>query len=114
MPEVTQISAAQLKALQATGNVLILDVRSKAEVEKSGLVPGAVHMPAIEVQKKSRPSSVEFDPAFDKAKTIVVYCAIGARSSAVADMLVKQGYADVRDFSKFSNWTDAGFPVQSA
>lgn len=112
MPQVTPITATQLKDLATSSKVLILDVRSQNEIERTGIIPGARHIPAAEVPKKSRANSPEFDSAFQMAETIVVYCAMGARSSAVAEALVNQGYPDVRDLGKLSNWLDAGLPVK--
>lgn len=114
MSSVKPISATELKTIASQGKVLILDVRTDAEIERSGRVPGARSIPAIEVPKKARPESAEFDPVFKSAQTIVVYCGVGVRSAAVAESLVKLGYGDVRDLGRFSYWADAGLPVEKA
>ena len=111
MMTVTQIAPNELKTLIDAKKALVLDVRSNSEIERTGTIPGAICIPAVEVRRRARPDSNEFDPVFADAKTIVVFCAIGARSAAVAEVLVEIGYGDVRNLGKFSDWTGAGLPV---
>ncbi len=106
------ITPAEAMQLQATSKVLMLDVRSVAEISQSGTVRGALCIPAIEVYTKARPRSDHFDKRFAEAKTIIVFCAVGARSEAVAQTLVRLGYADVRNMKRFGDWVAAGGAVQ--
>ena len=110
--DATTISAHELMALQKSSNVLVLDVRSATEISKTGTIPGAACIPAIDVFRKAQPTSVKFDARFSEADTIVVFCAVGIRSEAVAQTLRGLGYANVRNMSRFSEWVDAGGRVQ--
>lgn len=107
------VDPATLKALISEQNTLVIDVRSETEIGKTGTIKGACCIPAIEVPRRARRGGDDYDPRFATAKTIVVFCAIGARSAAVAETLVNMGYPDVRDFGRLSHWTDAGFPTEA-
>lgn len=111
--EAQTISALDLMELQKSSNVLILDVRSAPEISKSGTIPGAVCIPAIDVFRKAQPTSVKFDARFSEADTIVVFCAVGIRSEAVAQTLRGLGYNNVRNMNRFAEWIDAGGDVQT-
>jgi hydroxyacylglutathione hydrolase len=69
--------------------VQIVDVRGAGEVESTGVVPGAVHIPLAALVRRLD----ELDPA---APT-VVYCAGGYRSSIAASTLRARGFTDVSD-----------------
>jgi rhodanese-related sulfurtransferase len=106
------ISPAEAMKMQASSKVLMLDVRSAAEIMQSGTVRGALCIPAIEVYTKAKPNSDHFEKRFAEAETIIVFCAVGARSEAVAHTLARLGYGDVRNMKRFGDWVAAGGPVQ--
>ena len=82
---------------------IILDVRTQGEWSR-GHIPGAVFMPM-----RSVPNNLDKLP---KDKKIVVVCATGARSGAVADYLDKQGYPWVKNYSKgIVDWAKRGLPL---
>ncbi len=78
---VPRISPEEAKALVGKADVLFLDVREPAEVAASGKVPGAVAVPRGLVEFRADPDSQLHDKAFDRAKTVVAYCASGGRSA---------------------------------
>ncbi len=48
----------------------------------------------------------------DKNATIVVYCAVGGRSSRAASMMVQKGYKNVINMAGGINaWNAAGYPT---
>jgi rhodanese-related sulfurtransferase len=108
------ITPAEAMRLQASSKVMMLDVRSAIEIVQSGTVRGALCIPAIEVYTKAKPSSAHFDKRFAEADTIIVFCAVGARSEAVVHTLLRLGYADVRNMKRFGDWIAAGGAVQVA
>lgn len=111
---VPSISAPEAMALQKSAKVLMLDVRSALEINQTGTVKGALCIPAIDVYPKARPTSPTFDPKFEQAETIIVFCAVGARSEAVGVSLLRLGYTDVRNMKRFSDWVAAGGAVQAS
>ncbi|KIZ45204.1 MULTISPECIES: rhodanese-like domain-containing protein [Rhodopseudomonas] len=105
--EVPRISPADAKALLGQPNVLFLDVREPAELAAAGKVQGALSVPRGLVEFRADPASPLHDAAFDRAKTVIAYCASGGRSALVGKTLKDMGYSDVRNLGAFKGWLDA-------
>jgi rhodanese-related sulfurtransferase len=105
---VPRISPEEAKALVGRPDVLFLDVREPPEVAASGKVAGAVAVPRGLVEFRADPASPMHDKAFDRAKTVVTYCASGGRSALVGHTLKEMGYENVRNLGGFKGWLDAG------
>jgi len=110
--EVPRISPDEAKGLLGRADVLFLDVREPAEVATSGKVPGALAVPRGLVEFRADPTSALHDQAFDRAKTVVAYCASGGRSALVGKTLKDMGYAKVLNLGGFKDWVDAGGEVE--
>jgi rhodanese-related sulfurtransferase len=54
------------------------------------------------------------DKAFDRAKTVIAYCASGGRSALVGKTLKDMGYSNVRNLGGFKGWLEAGGGVEKA
>ena len=63
------------------GGALVVDVRDAAEVEQSGKVAGAVHIPRGMVEFRADPDTPYYDKSFEKDRAVVVYCASGGRAA---------------------------------
>ena len=63
---------------------LVVDVRDAPEVEQSGKVAGAVHIPRGMLEFRADPESPYYDKNFAKDKTVIVYCASGGRARCPA------------------------------
>lgn len=88
----------------APGSVFLLDVRTPREYA-AGRIPGSVLIPMNQV-----PSRLAEIP---KDKRVVVVCASGARSAAVADYLQRNGYPDAVNYSGgVFDWARKGLPVE--
>ena len=109
---VPRISPEEAKGLLGRTDVLFLDVREPAEVAASGKVPGALAIPRGLVEFRADPASPQHDAAFDRAKTVVAYCASGGRSALVGKTLKEMGYANVKNLGGFKGWLDAGGEVE--
>jgi rhodanese-related sulfurtransferase len=112
--QVPRISPEEAKALLGRTDVLFLDVREPAEVAASGKVPGALAVPRGLVEFRADPASPLHDAAFDRAKTVVAYCASGGRSALVGKTLKEMGYTNVKNLGGFKGWLDAGGEVEKA
>ena len=111
---VPRISPDDAKGLVGRPDVLFLDVREPAEVATSGKVPGALAVPRGLVEFRADRSLPAHDAAFDRAKTVIAYCASGGRSALVGKTLKDMGYGDVRNLGGFKGWVDAGGAVEKA
>ena len=112
--EVPRISPDEAKGLLGRADVLFLDVREPAEVATSGKVPGALAVPRGLVEFRADPASAMHDTAFDRAKTVIAYCASGGRSALVGKTLKDMGYSNVRNLGGFKGWLEAGGEVEKA
>ena len=111
---VPRISPEEAKGWLGRTDVLFLDVREPTEVAASGKVRGAVAVPRGLVEFRADPASPMHDAAFDRAKTVVAYCASGGRSALVGKTLKDMGYANVRNLGGFKDWLDAGGEIDKA
>ena len=109
---VPRISPDEAKGWLGRTDVLFLDVREPTEVAASGKVRGAVAVPRGLVEFRADPASPMHDAAFDRAKTVVAYCASGGRSALVGKTLKDMGYANVRNLGGFKGWLDAGGEIE--
>jgi len=113
-PSVPQLSTTNLAAILATSNtntqatnVVLLDVRSRKEFDFSHL-PGARH-----IDPDAKPAEV--DRALgDHSGPVVVYCAVGWRSSDLAQRLIKAGRTNVHNLEgSIFAWANEGRPLEA-
>jgi rhodanese-related sulfurtransferase len=108
---VPKISPQDTAALIAGGNVLVVDVRDGTEVQNTGKVQGAKHVPRGMLEFRADPDSPYYDPEFNRDKTVLVYCASGGRSALAGKTLHDLGYKDVRNLGSFKEWAESGGTV---
>jgi rhodanese-related sulfurtransferase len=106
-PAVPQLSTTQLRAWQADTTrvqALLLDARASAEYQVSHL-NGALLTPDF----KAAVQALKDRP---KDTPIVVYCAVGVRSTALADQLRRAGWSQVSNLEgSIFEWANLGYPV---
>jgi rhodanese-related sulfurtransferase len=108
---VPKITAVQAQEIISKGNALIVDVRDAPEVEQSGKVAGAVHVPRGMLEFRADPESPYHDSNFTKDKTVVVYCASGGRAALGGQALKELGYGEVYNLGAFKDWVEGGGAV---
>lgn len=111
---VPRVSPEDAKSLVGRDDVLFLDVREPSEVATTGKVPGALAIPRGLVEFRADPASALHDAKFDRAKTVVAYCASGGRSALVGKTLKDMGYTNVLNLGGFKGWMDAGGAIEKA
>ena len=95
-PGVTGITAEELRALRADGEVVLVDVRTPEEQAVS-MIPGAVTQAEFEAERGKYAGA-----------PVVTYCTIGARSGEYAAKLAADG-VEVRNLEgSLLAWTHAG------
>lgn len=105
MAPVDHIDIAQLEQLQQAGPVLLLDVRTDAEVAR-GIIAGAKHIPLNMIPARYS----ELEP---QAVT-VIYCASGARSAQACAWLADKGFTSVHNLQGgIVGWQRSGLPIAS-
>ena len=109
---VPAITPQETAALIADGKAIVVDVRDGTEVQASGKLKGARHVPRGLLEFKADPESPMYDPALQREKTIIVYCASGGRSALAGKTLKDMGYSDVRNLGGFQDWVTSGGAVE--
>ena len=103
---VREVMPAEALELMARGARLV-DVRDAPEL-LAGTARGSIHVPQCELVARVG------EAAGDRATTLLLICATGARSLRAAAQLTVLGYADVRSVAGgFSRWRREGLPVES-
>jgi rhodanese-related sulfurtransferase len=105
---VPRIAVDAAKAMLGRSDVLFVDVREPGEVAASGKIVGALAVPRGLLEFRADPSSPLHDASFDRAKTVITYCASGGRAALAGKTLKDMGYANVHNLGGFKGWLDAG------
>lgn len=111
---VPRITPAQAREMMAKGNTLVIDVRDTLEVEQSGMIAGAIHVSRGMLEFRADPASPYHDKTFDRAKSVILYCASGGRSALGAKTLRDMGYERVYNLGALKDWIGSGGPVEQA
>lgn len=111
---VPRIGREEAAALMAKGGALVVDVRDAPELQASGKIAGAVHVPRGMLEFRADPDSPYHDPAFDRDRTVILYCASGGRAALAGKTLQELGYRDVRNLGGFKEWAESGGAVERA
>ena len=110
---VEALSAEQVAAEIAGGDVLLVDLREPDERMGAGAIPGAVHAPRGMLEFYADPTSPYHRPEFDPDGRVILYCDSGSRSALAADTLRQLGYACVALLDGgFKAWKEPGQPVE--
>ncbi|GMO30367.1 MULTISPECIES: rhodanese-like domain-containing protein [unclassified Bradyrhizobium] len=104
VPKITSDEAAEMIR---SGNTLVVDVRDAPEVAASGKIAGAVNVSRGMLEFRADPELPSHDKAFDKSKSVILYCASGGRSALAGKLLKDLGYEKVYNLGGFKDWTGA-------
>jgi rhodanese-related sulfurtransferase len=108
---VPRITPDQARTMMADGAVVI-DVRDGSELEKTGRVKGALHIPRGMLEFRADAATSYHDKNLSKDKPAIVYCAAGARAALAGKLLKDMGYAEVYNLGGFKDWADGGGEVE--
>lgn len=101
-----QVSSTDAKKLIDKEKAQILDVRTKQEWNEDGFIPGAL---LIDFYAKDFEEQLS---KLDKNRPVIVYCAVGGRSSKAAKKLKDAGFAKVYNLSGgIYQWQSDGMPI---
>ena len=96
MQEIKTISADEAYKLFENNNCNLIDVREFNELENSGKVQGANHMPRGMLEVYLDPNSPVFQNGqLDQDKEFVLFCAGGVRSALAVKSLKDMGYQKI-------------------
>ena len=111
---VPRIQATDLRRLCTEANVLIVDVRDAPELTAGGKVKGAINVSRGMLEFRADSDSQYHNPAFQRDKTVVLYCASGGRSALAGKVLQDLGYKSVYNAGAFKDLVEAGMETEAA
>jgi rhodanese-related sulfurtransferase len=94
---------------------LLIDIRSDAQRDQDGIIPGARFIPRNVLEWRCDPDSAWSDPAVVAKldRQLIVICDEGYQSSLVAATLQRFGFVTATDvIGGFRAWRDAGLEVE--
>ena len=109
---VPKIDRKDAATMIAEGKALVIDVRDATEIQNSGKIKGAIHVSRGMLEFRADPESPYYDQAFDRDRTVILYCASGGRSALAGKTLQELGYRDVRNLGGFKEWADGGGEIE--
>lgn len=113
MAEIETVSLDQAQKLLSDPNSVFVDIRDVRELEREGMIAGALHAPRGMLEFWVDPESPYYKPVFGEGKRLVLYCASAWRSALATETLQKMGVPMVCHLEGgFSAWKKAGLPTE--
>ena len=104
---IEEVSPEEAMKRHGHEDVVFVDVRDEIEVRGGEVIVGAEHVSRGLVEFKADPTDSHHDPTFDPEKRYVCYCAVGLRSTFVADQLGRMGYDIANLAGGIEAWREA-------
>ena len=94
-------------------DTVFIDIRDVRELERDGMVPGAIHVPRGMLEFWFDPESPYHKEILsDGTKTYVLYCAAASRSALACKSLQEMGFKNIVHFAQgYNGWKSAGGPI---
>ena len=110
--EIETLSLDQAAALLSADGVTFVDVRDVREVDRDGMIPGAVHAPRGMLEFWVDPASPYHRKEFSSGNRFILYCAVSWRSALSTKTLQDMGFGPVAHIDGgFKAWKEAGHPT---
>ena len=109
--KIKTITVEELKKIMNESQVVIIDVQSKDVVDKSGMIPKAIHANRgfLEFYADQRDDNPFKKKEINNNKKIIVYCGAGGQGALATKTLQDMGFEDVRNLEGGSDaWVKAG------
>jgi len=110
---VRTVSVQDAMSLLNQPDTVFVDLRDSSELARDGKIPGAVHVNRGMLEFSVDPTLPYHNPVFSSGKSIVFYCAGGARSALAADTAQSMGLEKVSHLGGgFTGWKAANGLVE--
>src|SRR5215207_6303433 len=109
-----RLTAREAHAQMAHG-LRLVDIRSDAQRNADGVIPGAVHVPRNMLEWRLDPASRHRDPDLGRRDVrVALICHEGYQSSLAAATIARFALAEATDvIGGFRAWRSAGLPVST-
>jgi rhodanese-related sulfurtransferase len=113
--QIENLTPEQVAKELEQGDTVLVDLRESEELQSTGRIPGAVHIPRGMLEFAADTTSPYHQGALDPAKRVVLHCAAGGRSALAATTLKQMGYSNVAHLDGgITAWTSEGRPTEPA
>ena len=110
--QIETCTVEQARKLHDDPNVVFVDLRDVRELEREGMIPGAMHAPRGMLEFWVDPDSPYHKQVFASGKRFVFYCASGWRSALATKAVQEMGLAPVCHLGGgFTAWRNAEGPI---
>jgi rhodanese-related sulfurtransferase len=110
--KIRTVDVAAAQARYGADDVVFVDLRDPRELEREGMIPGALHAPRGMLEFWVDPASPYYREVFGSGKEFVLYCQSGWRSVLAAATLEDMGLPRVAHLEGgYRAWKDAGAPT---
>ena len=99
-------------AHHAAGDAVFIDVRDGKDIEETGTIAGAVHIPRGLIEFAADDSTPLHNPVLAKDAAIMIVCKAGGMAALTGKTLIDMGYKNVSNVGGFQAWKDAGGPTE--
>ena len=105
-------SADEARALVGRPDVVLIDLRERAERERHGSIAGSLHIPYPSLEDSTRAGGILHTLATTTGKRLLFYCAFGERSAMAVQAAQDAGLtASCHLQGGLAAWKSAGGPV---
>ena len=111
--EIKRLSYEESLSIINELNTIIIDVREESEVNNSGMIKNAIHIPRGLLEFTLILNSPNNPVKIDDNTNILVYCAGGYRSALGAKTLKDLGFKNVYNLGGYTEWLDNGGDIQA-
>ena len=107
--QVESLDVNAARGMMDDAEVQFVDIRDVRELEREGMIPGALHAPRGMLEFWVDPESPYHKDVFASGRKFVFYCASGWRSALATKTLQDMGLEPVAHLAGgFSAWKQAG------
>ena len=111
--EIETATVDEALARHGDPDVVFVDLRDVRELQREGVIPGALHVPRGMIEFWVDPESPYHKDVFASGKRFLLFCALGARSALAAKAVQDMGLDGVSHIDGgFTAWKEAGGPVE--
>jgi glyoxylase-like metal-dependent hydrolase (beta-lactamase superfamily II)/rhodanese-related sulfurtransferase len=106
-------TAAEVLALIGRADVVLIDLRERAERDRHGSIAGSLHVPYPSLEENTRAGGMLHALAISTGKRLIFYCAYGERSAMAVQAAQQAGLASSSHLQGgIAAWKAAGGPVE--
>ncbi|MBI3452881.1 MAG: rhodanese-like domain-containing protein [Rhodospirillales bacterium] len=109
------VPVADAVKLHGDPGVVFVDIRDVRELEREGMIPGALHAPRGMLEFWIDPTSPYYKDVFGSGKKFIFYCQSAWRSALATRAVGEMGLQPVCHIAGgFRAWKEGGGPVAAA